>query len=374
MKKKNAGDVIARVLMLLVGAFCGIFMIISSDPEKLFGGGPRDFAVQIVICLLCLLAAYFIQAVIHETGHLIFGLLTGYKFVSFRIGNVMFIKSDGRLRIKLYNVVGTGGQCLMMPPPWKGKIPYRLYNFGGCIANFVFAVVFLAAFVLMNEPGLLRTFFGMLFAVGFGNVLLNGIPLQVGGISNDGRNALSLGKDETVMRAFWLQLYVNGLLSEGERMRDLPEGFFFLPEGEGLEDPIVCTVGVMRYNYYFDVHDFEKAEETAEYMLKAPGLLGVHRNELLCELMFLRIFRGAEPSEIDSLNTPALDKYIRSTANYVSRRRLAYAYQLLYKKNLTIAEKCRELFEKTVKTYPYSSEIENEKEIMELIDQKREIF
>ena len=109
-------------------------------------------------------------------------------------------------------------------------------------------------------------------------------------------------------------------------------------------------------------------------MLKAPGLLGVHRNELLCELMFLRIFRGAEPSEIDSLNTPALDKYIRSTANYVSRRRLAYAYQLLYKKNLTIAEKCRELFEKTVKTYPYSSEIENEKEIMELIDQKREIF
>lgn len=109
-------------------------------------------------------------------------------------------------------------------------------------------------------------------------------------------------------------------------------------------------------------------------MLKAPGLLGLHKNELLCELLFLKIFRGASSEEIESIHTKELDRYIKATANYVSRRRFAYAYQLLYKRNLTLANKCLEVFDRTVKTYPYSSEIENEKEIVELIKSKSEIF
>lgn len=373
LKKQNNDRLIANLMMIAVGAFCGIFVVLSADAEKIFGGTPRDFILHLFTCVLCIFAAYFIQAVIHEAGHLIFGLLSGYEFVSFRIGNVMFIKERGELRIKLYNIVGTGGQCLMKPPRWENGIPYRLYNFGGCILNLISALVLLPIFIGLDS-GILKIFVGMLTAVGFGNVFINGIPLQIGGISNDGRNALLLGKSEKSLRAFWLQLYVNGLISEGERMRNMPENWFFLPEGEESSDPVICTVGVMLYNYYFDCHDFEKAEETAEYMLKTTGLLGLHRNELLCELLFLRIFRGASSEEIDSLNTPALDKYIRSTANYVSRRRLAYAYQLLYRRNITLARKCRELFDRTVKSYPYSSEIENEKEIIELIDKKSEIY
>lgn len=374
MKNQKRDNLVASVINLLIGAFCGIFIMLAIGPEAFFAVNMKDFIINIALCAFFIFIAYFIQAVIHEGGHLFFGILTGYKFISFRIGNFMFIKENGKLRIKLYNIVGTGGQCLMMPPPWNEKLSTKLYNFGGCIANFVFSVIFLLLFIT-SEPGTLHAvFFAMLTAVGFGNVLLNGIPLQINGISNDGRNAFLLDKNPVALRAFWLQLYVNGLISSGERMRNMPEEWFFLPEGEDLFDPIICTVGVMKYNYYYDTHNFEKAEETAEYMLKAPGILGIHKNELLCELMFLRIFRGAPAEEIDSLNTRELDKYIRATANYVSRRRLAYAYQLLYLKNVTMAQKCLELFEKTVKSYPYSSEIENEKEVIELIKAKAEVF
>lgn len=374
MNNKKRDDFIAKVLYICVGAFCGFFMIFAADPVLLFESGTRGFVLHMALCMALIFIAYFIQAIIHEAGHLIFGLLSGYKFISFRIGNIMFIKESGRLRIKLYSIVGTGGQCLMMPPPWKENMPYRLYNFGGCITNLAASVISFILFVFSEPGSLLALFCGMLCAVGIGNVLLNGIPLQVGGISNDGRNAFLLGKNPVALRAFWLQLYVNGLISEGERMRNMPGDWFFLPEGENLNDPIICTVGVMKYNYHYDIHDFAAAEETAEYLLNAPGLLGLHKNELLCELMFLRIFRGAPPQEIDSLNTKELDKYIKATANYVSRRRLAYAYQLLYRKDITMAQKCLELFEKTVKTYPYSAEIENEKEVIELIKAKAEIY
>ena len=125
MKKQKNNNLAVRIIYLAVGAVCGFFLVLSADPEKLFGT-PREFVSQMLFAMLLIFAAYFIHAVIHEFGHLVFGLLTGYKFISFRIGNFMFIKKEGKLRVKLFNIVGTGGQCLMMPPPWKEDLPTAL--------------------------------------------------------------------------------------------------------------------------------------------------------------------------------------------------------------------------------------------------------
>ena len=372
-KKKNYGDIAAKIIMLLTGAVCGIFIIFTMNFFGTLVKGPAAFLLMFAEAMIIMYIASFVQTIIHESGHLIFGLITGYKFVSFRIGHFMFIKEKGRLKIKLYNVVGTAGQCLMMPPQWNEKIPYRLYNLGGCIMNAATALFALAAYFVAGAEGFFALCMAMLAVMGLSMALTNGIPMRVGGISNDGMNAALLGKKENTLRAFWLQLYVNGLIAKGERYRNMPREWFRLPEGEELSDPICCAMGVMLYNFCFDMHEFDEAEQTINYMLNAPGLLDVEKNELLCELLFLRVLRGAPKEEIDSLLTPKLDKYIKATANYVSRRRLAYAYQLLYLKNYSTAQKCLKVFERTAATYPYSAETENEREIIEIVKQKASV-
>ena len=372
-KKKNYGDIAAKIIMLLTGAVCGIFIIFTMNFFGTLVKGPAAFLLMFAEAMIIMYIASFVQTIIHESGHLIFGLITGYKFISFRIGHFMFIKEKGRLKIKLYNVVGTAGQCLMMPPQWNEKIPYRLYNLGGCIMNAATALFALAAYFAAGAEGFFALCMAMLAVMGLSMALTNGIPMRVGGISNDGMNAALLGKKENTLRAFWLQLYVNGLIAKGERYRNMPREWFRLPEGEELSDPICCAMGVMLYNFCFDMHEFDEAEQTINYMLNAPGLLDVEKNELLCELLFLRVLRGAPKEEIDSLLTPKLDKYIKATANYVSRRRLAYAYQLLYLKNYSTAQKCLEVFERTAATYPYSAETENEREIIEIVKQKASV-
>lgn len=372
-KKKNYGDIAAKIIMLLTGAVCGIFIIFTMNFFGTLVKGPAAFLLMFAEAMIIMYIASFVQTIIHESGHLIFGLITGYKFVSFRIGHFMFIKEKGRLKIKLYNVVGTAGQCLMMPPQWNEKIPYRLYNLGGCIMNAATALFALAAYFAAGAEGFFALCMAMLAVMGLSMALTNGIPMRVGGISNDGMNAALLGKKENTLRAFWLQLYVNGLIAKGERYSNMPREWFRLPEGEELSDPICCAMGVMLYNFCFDMHEFDEAEQTINYMLNAPGLLDVEKNELLCELLFLRVLRGAPKEEIDSLLTPKLNKYIKATANYVSRRRLAYAYQLLYLKNYSTAQKCLEVFERTAATYPYSAETENEREIIEIVKQKASV-
>ena len=372
-KKKNYGDIAAKIIMLLTGAVCGIFIIFTMNFLGTLVKGPAAFLLMFAEAMIIMYIASFVQTIIHESGHLIFGLITGYKFVSFRIGHFMFIKEKGRLKIKLYNVVGTAGQCLMMPPQWNEKIPYRLNNLGGCIMNAATALFALAAYFAAGAEGFFALCMAMLAVMGLSMALTNGIPMRVGGISNDGMNAALLGKKENTLRAFWLQLYVNGLIAKGERYRNMPREWFRLPEGEELSDPICCAMGVMLYNFCFDMHEFDEAEQTINYMLNALGLLDVEKNELLCELLFLRVLRGAPKEEIDSLLTPKLNKYIKATANYVSRRRLAYAYQLLYLKNYSTAQKCLEVFERTAATYPYSAETENEREIIEIVKQKASV-
>lgn len=370
MKKSKLGMLFANTVMGIGGIVSAAVSINLIGAENIYENGIKGLLFGVIACVAIILVSQFIQTIAHEFGHLVFGLLSGYKFTSFRIGHFMFIDSGDKIKIKVFNVVGTGGQCLMMPPDWEKGVPFRLYNLGGCIMNIIFAGIGGICFLFIPAPGFISAFFFSLFVLGIAMAIVNGVPLEVGNISNDGKNAFLLGKDETSLRAFWLQLYVNGLMAKGERIGTMPEEWFFLPEGDYRNDPVVCTIGVFRFNYYFDRHEFEKAEETAQTVLTMPGLLGVHRNELLCELVFLRIFRGAPSNEIDPMLSARLRKYIRATSSYASRKRLDFAYQLLYKRNPILAEKCLADFEKVVKTYPYASEIANEREIIEMIKEK----
>ncbi len=361
-----------HIIYLVIGGLCGMMMI-AGNPAALELSG-KDFIIHMAIALLMLFLAFFVQIIIHELGHLIFGLLTGYKFVSFRVGSFMFVKENGKLKVKIFSIMGTGGQCLMMPPPWTENFSHKLYNFGGCIFNFWTAILAFIIFIFYPGEDYLAIFLGMLGVVGLGNVFVNGIPMEANGISNDGRNTVLLDKNKTALRSFWLQLYVNGLLNQGERMKNLPAEWFFLPQGEDLKDPIICTVGVLKYNYEFDIHDFAAAEATVEYMLKAPGLLGLHKNELLCELLFLKIFRNAPKEEIEPLLTKELRHYIKATGTYLSRKRLDCAYALLYLKDINLTKKAFEEFEKRTSLYGSTAEVQSEKEIVELIKAKAEIY
>lgn len=151
---KNKGQWIAYVVFILTGAACGIFVPMytgmAGQPEK----GIFSDIMPFVLMLIGTYVAMLIQIVFHEAGHLIFGLMTGYRFSSFRIANLMWVKLDGRIQFRKLHIAGTGGQCLMIPPDLKdGKIPVMLYNFGGAIMNLVTAVLSVLRSCACGRPG-----------------------------------------------------------------------------------------------------------------------------------------------------------------------------------------------------------------------------
>ena len=130
------------LLAALVGGAVGYWGMCQVDSLGLPG---------LLVLLLLLVLAYVLQVVVHEGGHLVCGLLTGYRALSFRIGRVLLVKLDGRWKLRAYHIPGTGGQCLMAPPAQENP-PYRLYHLGGGLANLLLAALALPVFLRTGAP------------------------------------------------------------------------------------------------------------------------------------------------------------------------------------------------------------------------------
>lgn len=226
---------------LLFGAAIGLFVVapligvLAGDSlSEAFGRFfSKDFLpkqVSIGWMLVALVVAFILHIVIHEGGHLVAGLLTGYRFVSFRFLNWTLIRKDGHLRWRNFELAGTGGQCLLAPPDKPiEQIDTRWYNAGGVLANLitvVLAVVLLCAFDL---PGWVDTFLGMMVAVGIMIALMNGIPMKIGGVANDGMNLMQMEKDLPAKKSFCNILDINARCQNGEPYTEMPERLFEIP-------------------------------------------------------------------------------------------------------------------------------------------------
>jgi hypothetical protein len=277
-----------------------------------------------------------IHIVIHEAGHLIFGLMTGYSFVSFRVGSFTLIKEYGKLKHKKFNIPGTVGQCLMMPPALKdGKYPFAIYNFGGVIMNLIVSVAGILVLIFVQEVVFPLDVILVLFvAGGILTALTNGIPMKMGGVPNDAYNVLSMMKDEEARSCFYIQLRVNGLQSLGTRIKDMPFEMFKLKENSDLCNPLNTNVRLMEYNWHLDNMDLKSAKQCIDsfipYFYK---LIPLFKYEINCERMFLELVGNCDRIFIDDLYDKNLKKYIKAAKFMINKKRLLMAYEGFYNKD-----------------------------------------
>ena len=357
--------------MLLVGFVCGIMMsehIDNYSAEKTLYEKLLSFAVLFVEIYVAL----FLHIIIHEAGHLIFGLLTGYKFRSFRIFSFMWVKENGKLKLKRLSIAGTGGQCLMAPPDIKdGKMPLVLYNLGGSFVNIIAGALFLLGYLLFSDIPLLSPTLLIFALVGFMTAMMNGIPMRMGTVDNDGYNAFALSKNKEAVEAFWVQLKVSEQSSKGVRLKDMPAEWFAVPTDEAMKNSMVATRGVFACNRLMDAETFEKADALMAHILEIEsGMVGLHRNLLICDRIYIELIGQNRSEVIEGMMTKEQSKFMKAMKSFPSVIRTEYALALLSEKDTAKAEKIQNKFEKSAKSYPYPHDIDAERYLMRKAESK----
>ncbi len=362
-------------MLVLVGAVCGFLAVVEIKAMDALELPFGQYILTLLGMLFALYLAFFLQIIIHEAGHLVCGLLSGYQFSSFRVGSLMWIRQEGKIRLKRFSLAGTGGQCLLLPPPMKdGKINYVLYNLGGCLANLVTAIICIPLLLLCGS-GVLHFFLILMAVIGVGFALVNGIPMNAGGVANDGYNARALGSNPDALRAFWLQMKVNEGQAAGVRIRDMPSEWFEMPRQENMGNSMCSAVAVVRTSWLMDQHEFEQAAESIDLLLKDSKageieIEGIYQHMMACDRIFCELIGKGERSIVEGLLTKELRTTMKQMKNMLAVIRTQYALALLFDHKPEEAARLEALFEKQASKYPHPAEVQCEREFMDLAKEK----
>ena len=373
MKKRKALQFVLIILLfLIIGFFTGYFLADSILYLKKTGYTTGEILLSLGGILLILFMSVLLQIILHEAGHLLFGWISGYRFLSFRIGSFMWLKKDGGIRFARLKIAGTGGQCLIGPPDLtEGKFPYILYNLGGSIINLLSAPIFLMLLFLLASGPFLSVFLILAAAIGIVFALMNGIPLKLAQVNNDGYNVLSLGKNPEALKAFWLQLKVTEQMTKGVRLKDMPDEWFAMPSDKAMKNGIIAAVGVFACNRLMDAMELEKADDTiAELLQMDTGINELHRRLLIVDQVYCELVGKNRQERLSRLLTKQQIRFMKSMKTFPSVLRTEYTYALLKENDNKKASKIKDEFEKMGAYYPYPQEIESERELMELAEQK----
>ena len=275
MKNKIINELLQLVGIMAIGA------VVGYSVGKIAGDTlSRGETPNIIFLLLAGVLAFILHIIVHEAGHLFFGLLSGYKFISFRVFDFKIIKDEnGKLKIRFERLAGTGGQCLMKAPEYvEGKFKYKLYLLGGVIFNIVFSIVFWL---------ILPSYYTLLFAlIGFALAFLNLIPMGF----NDGMTFYHANKDETTRFVLYLQLEYVYYQSIGKNLLiEKPEivekiNSLEITNTNYLTDALeFIKLDVLEYFFEFDV----LYNETRKLYIERDDLLSVYKIELMALLVKL---------------------------------------------------------------------------------------
>lgn len=360
---KVIGIIVYIVIYFAFGIVTGCLLVKNDATYMWLEGNVYVLMLcQLVILYLCV----FLHIIIHEAGHMIFGLLTGYGFLSFRIINLIWIKDNEKIKLKKYYLAGTSGQCLMSPPDMKdGKMPFVLYNLGGSIANFVSTIIFAGLFVFCKNIPMVSSLLICMITTGVILGLTNIIPLKLGMVNNDGHNTIVLMKSKRALAAFWIQLKIAEETARGVRIKDMPKEWFYLPDDSDMDNSFFAAEAVFYENYLMDKHEFDKVKDIADKLLNMEsGMVGVYRNLIICDRIYCELISGGNRNIIDSLYSKALIKFMKQMKKFPSVLRTNYSIALLYNSDNSEAEQIKEQFRKSSNTYPYISDIESEQELI----------
>ena len=352
------------VLYLGIGALFGAWLMLSARVQGRFLAS----SLTLVVLLLTFYAGVLLQTIIHEGGHMVFGLLTGYRFVSFRVLRWTWVRQQGRLTVRKYTLPGTLGQCLLSSPEGYADLadaPYVLYHLGGVLTNLIVTAILMGLTLLL--PGLYgRMICAGLAMSGFVLACSNAIPNEPGKLNNDGRNLLELRRSADARRDMHKQLQMTALQAEGMRLRDMPDSLFEGNPESAKTSMISAYLYAAQENRCMDNQAFDEAMALIELLTEQDVYLSsqLHKALLRLDRLYLRAIHGEHP--VPDKQEQKLLKAYRALLS-VSRTNYALA---LSEGDAIKAEQTLAAFERLASDYPYTGELISERALVDLAKER----
>ena len=195
---------------------------------------------SLMVAFLSYLLSSAIHLLVHESGHFIGGVASGYKLLCLQLGpmNIVAGKSN---KLSIIWKGSLSGQCIMLPK-YIENVRFKAYNMGGIIAN---VVLMIFSFVLLLMDSFLTALlFLELICVGVQKIIVNAVPHKTNSVPNDGYIIKILKKDKAIQKDYAMYLRLYGKLFLDEDIS--PQDFMYERKASEDEDEML---------YYNEIQD-----------------------------------------------------------------------------------------------------------------------
>lgn len=365
------------VLGLLIGYGAGWVIIhVMGSADSGESMDKMKLLYCIFVAFVALLITGFVNIVLHEAGHLVGGLLTGYKFLSFRIFNITLMKDADGWHWKKYDIGGTMGQCLMSPP-CHTDVPYFWYNAGGVAVNLIIAIISATLLFSIDLSAIPFSICAMFLGTSIWFFLMNGIPMTPGGVPNDGKNILILWRHPEQRKHFHDMFAVAAEQSIGKRTCEMPDEWFeSKPVAQG-STVMEISARSLHYARLMDEMRFTEAREIAEELMAlGKSLPLLFQMEVAGDLLLLELVTLNRMDVVNELwnksfgvGSMTLQKYIMTYRKYMPMKcAILYAYEFISHQSSEEAQQYYDEVKNKIHSYTQPGEARSALAIMERIN------
>ncbi len=278
--------------------------------------------MDLFVFLIVYIAFYIISIPIHELGHLVFGLISGCRFSSFRLLSFVWYKENGQLLFKKSGNRFMLGQCLMSPPADEADFRFVLYNLGGGLFNLLTVAILIGIAVLTG--GLSLVWIAGITASAVTG-LMNLIPMTIQ-VPNDGMNVMKALQSPEARHGLYIMMFVNEEMMNGKRFRDYDEQFFTLPAQANLRNHFTAYLLLCDAARLYDSGQYDACIEKYS-ILDLDKLPGYFKNSVRLDCLYHYCVHRPDYDKARELYAQrAMKKYLSAPLPMVSRTLAAYEF------------------------------------------------
>ncbi len=317
--------------------------------------------LSIILQLLGMLLIILISIAVHEAGHLVFGLKTGYRFISYSLLSFTWVKQKDKVAFARNKNSLVLGQCLMAPPEKEEDFHFKLYNYGGGLANLIFAFITLPVLIFTIEGP--ETLWVLLFTNFWINTLMglmNLIPFRKS-TPNDGANGREAGKSADATHGLFVMLTLAKHFADGKVLSDFEEGFFTVSPEADKNNYFVAYLIAAKAEWFFDKKQHEEGlallNSLEEHIHALPNY---YQQSIYAD--FLYYYSAIAPDKEKAknyYNNPKLQKLLK--IEDVAFLMIRAAYMIYIEEDLVEGKNLLEKIKKNLPLYPYKG-VAKEKE------------
>lgn len=315
-------------------------------------------ASSILLYITTIPLAFALSIVVHELGHLLGGYMSGYHFVSFRLGPLLLTRTEEKFGIYYYPMPANLGECWMAPN--KGQIhniTVLFYVLGGCFANFIATTLSIIPYATL-QPGSLKTCVFIFMLISYFSVLYHAIPRKHHHKMNDGMRMYYLSIDRQSKLIFAKQLLIMEKYTQAYGFHQMPEEWFDLAEDYDDHNPFLSYQKFLQIQRLIFQRKSIKAEEAIEALLMSDKQMADNQRAILImDLATIRMMYFGDNACIDILSQRIVQDIFKSMSHTLIVLRVHHLRALAYDKDQALSDAYLQQFKETVHRCPYLSEM-----------------